>query len=65
MHHLDPYKVYLIQVHAPGINPQNQEVCIGSKVDVTIQDIRNKYPDFKRIIVYDADTKDAVSIIKQ
>ena len=64
MLHLEPNKVYSLQITFPDSANTVTEVAIGSKVETAIKDAKNKYPTFRRIVVYDADTGDVVSWIK-
>ena len=65
MLNLDSRKVYMIQAIFKGSNPPFDTVATGEKVDSVINDIRNANPDFKKIVIYDADTKEAVGIIRE
>ena len=61
---LEPNKVFMIQIHAPGLETPVSELATGKNVGNAILDIKDRYPNFKRIVIYDADTKDAIRIIK-
>lgn len=61
---INPNKVYKIQVYRKKGDMPPVEIALGSKVEECISYWRAEHPDFRRIVVYDADTGDAVAIIK-
>lgn len=62
---VDPAKEYLMQITLNGTAETIDEVVPGDRLDRAVEDARAKYPSFRRIVVYDADTKDAVAFIRQ
>lgn len=64
MRGLEPNKVFMIQVFVPELAAPVNELAAGKYLESAVSDIKNRYPGFKRIIIYDADTKDAVRIIR-
>lgn len=61
---LEPNKVYTLQITFPDSAGTLTEIAMGSKVRTAIEDAKNRYPSFRRIIVYDTDTGDVVSWVK-
>ena len=60
----DKKKVYTLQSLVPGMVPITDLVVPGDHLEETINDCKSNYPYFKKIVVYDAETKEAVAIIK-
>ena len=60
----DKEKVYLLQVVGPGMEVITDAVVPGDRIDRVIEEHKTLYPGFKRILVFDADTKDGVCIIR-
>ena len=65
MLNLEPNKVYTLQISFQDSAATMTETVIGSKVETAVKDAKNKYPTYKRIVVYDADTGDVVTWIKK
>lgn len=65
MRFLEPNKTFMIQIHVPGLDRPIDEIALGRDVERAVLDAQNTYPDYKRIVIYDADTKDAIKIIKK
>ena len=64
MTNLDPNKIYMLQVMLYDTPPTDAGFVPGNSLDETIEEHKTMYPEYKRIIIYDADTKEAVSIIR-
>ena len=64
MLHLDPNRTFTIRVSLPGVLQDIDEIALGSRVERAVEDAKNRFPEYKRIVVFDSDTKDAVAIIK-
>ena len=65
MQNFDTKKVYTLQILIPGrMNPITDLVVPGDHLEEMINDCKSNYPSFKKIVVYDAETKEAVGIIK-
>lgn len=54
----------MLQIMLPGKEPVKDIVVPGDKLEGTIEECKEFYPDFRKIFVFDADTKDGVAIIK-
>lgn len=57
-------KVYLLQVLGPGMGVITDAVVPGDRIDQVIEEHKTLYPDFKRILIFEADTKDGVCVIR-
>lgn len=60
----DKNKVYMLQVFIPGTAPVSDIIVPGAEMEKTIVETKNHYLFWKRIAIYEADTKEAVGIIK-
>ena len=60
----DKSKVYMLQVMLPGKEQVKDIIVPGEELEKTINEYKEIYPDFKKIFVFDASTKDGVAIIK-
>ena len=64
MPEFDRKKVYLLQVYGAGLNVLTDAIIPGDRIDGEIEELKSLYPDFKRIAVYEADTKEGVCMIR-
>ena len=62
---LDNGKEYIIHVRFKGSNPPYDTVASGESAESVIADIRRSLPEFQKIVIYEADTKEAVKIIRE
>ena len=60
----DKEKVYLLQVYDTGTHILTETVVPGDRVDRVIEEHKTIYPGFRRIAIYDADTKDGICVIR-
>lgn len=60
----DKSKVYMLYITFSGKEPVSDIIVPGSRIEEVISEHKALYPDFKKIYVFDADTKEAVEIIK-
>lgn len=60
----DKSKVYMLQIILPGESPEKDIIVPGDKLEATIEEYKKTYPNYKKIYVFDADTKDGIAIIK-
>ena len=60
----DKEKVYLLQVFDKGLNVLTETVAPGDRIDQVIEEHKILYPGFRRIAIYDADTKEGVGVIR-
>ena len=65
MLHLEPNKVYKIQISFADSGETVHDVTLGSKINGVLEELQKRYPNFKRIIVFDADTGDVVAWVKK
>lgn len=61
---VDRSKVYMLQVMLHEKEPVKDIIVPGDRLEETLNEYKEIYPDFKKIYVFDADTKDGVAIIK-
>ena len=64
MPEFDRKKVYLLQVYGAGLNVLTEAIIPGDRIAGEIEEFKSLYPDFKRIAVYEADTKEGVCMIR-
>ena len=57
-------KSYIVQVLCYVKGQVEYATVPESLLDATINEVKDKFPDLKKIVVYDADTKDVINIIK-
>lgn len=57
-------KVYLLQVLNADLHVVTDAVVPGDRIGQVIEEHKTLYPDFKRILIFDADTKDGVCVIR-
>ena len=60
----DKEKVYLLQVYDTGSHVLTETVVPGDRVDRVIEEHKTIYPGFKKILIFDADTKDGICVIR-
>ena len=60
----DENKVYMLHILLPERDPVTNVIVPGKHLKNTICEYEGLYPDFKKIVVYEADTKEAIGIIK-
>ena len=60
----DKEKVYLLQVVGAGMHILTDTVVPGDRIDQVIEEHKTLYPDAKRILIFDADTKDGICVIR-
>ena len=60
----DKEKIYLLQVVDTDMHVLTDAVVPGDRIDQVIEEHKALYPGFKRILIFDADTKDGVCIIR-
>ena len=59
----DKNKVYMLYVTLPEREPVTS-VVPGRNLEDAICEYKEYYHDFKKIVIYEADTKEAIEIIK-
>ena len=64
MLNLDTHKIYMLQVMLPDSPPLESIIIPGNKLNEAVREYKELYPNYKKIVIYDADTKEAVSIIR-
>ncbi|MDO5445981.1 MAG: hypothetical protein Q4F31_10225 [Eubacteriales bacterium] len=64
MSSFDTTKNYTLQIIRPGLLPVTDGFVPGNMLDSVIEDYKRVYPDFKKIVVYDAYSKECVGIVK-
>lgn len=57
-------KVYLLQVYDTGSHVLTEAIVPGDRVDRVIEEHKTLCPDFKKIVIFDADTKDGICVIR-
>ena len=60
----DKSKVYSLCIMHPEKGSLTNAIVPGEHLEKTIEDYKGYYPDFKKIVVYEADTMEAIAIIK-
>ncbi|MDO5445915.1 MAG: hypothetical protein Q4F31_09895 [Eubacteriales bacterium] len=60
----DTTKNYTLQILLPGLVPITDNFVPGNLLRFVIEDYKRIYPDCKKIVVYDAYSKECVGIIK-
>ncbi|MDO5445912.1 MAG: hypothetical protein Q4F31_09880 [Eubacteriales bacterium] len=61
----DTTKNYTLQIILPDQLPVTDSFVPGNMLDNVIEDYKRVHPDFKKIVVYDAYSKECVGIIKR
>ena len=60
----DENRVYLLNIHVTTIDIVRDIIVPGAVLEDEIQRYTCLYPTYNKIVVYDAETKDAVRIIR-
>ena len=57
MAEFDKEKVYRLQVYVTGTHMLTETAVLGDRIDREIEEHKTIYPGFKKILIFDADTK--------
>ena len=61
---LDAQSLYFVSVYMSSDTAVHSETVSGEVLEQAVSDLKEKYPDNKRIIIYDEATREVLKIIK-